>query len=208
MRIGLVTDIHDHVEPLRRALELFREHRVDLIVTLGDTCEAFTRHSRAGEVADLLHEAKAIGVWGNHDFSMCHDVEDRTRSRYPADALNYLSTMRPLLVIDDCHFSHVGPFVDAFDAQALWSFEEEPIHYVARAWKSFELVRQRLVLVGHHHRWLAITYDGILDWRGNGVLKLSPTKRYFLIVGACFQGQCGILDTVSGELTPMTCSSS
>ena len=43
MLIGLVTDIHDHVEPLARALELFRRRKVDLVVTLGDSCDAFTR---------------------------------------------------------------------------------------------------------------------------------------------------------------------
>ena len=45
MRIGLVTDIHDHAEPLSRALGLFRQRGVDRVVTLGDSCDAFTRHS-------------------------------------------------------------------------------------------------------------------------------------------------------------------
>ena len=42
MRIGLVTDIHDHVEPLARAVGLFRGRGVDLVVTLGDSCDTFT----------------------------------------------------------------------------------------------------------------------------------------------------------------------
>ena len=67
MRIGLVTDIHDHVEPLARAVGLFRQRGVDLVVTLGDSCDAFTRHSRAAEVVELLRGAGAVGIWGNHD---------------------------------------------------------------------------------------------------------------------------------------------
>jgi predicted phosphodiesterase len=52
--IGLVTDIHDDVEHLAGALELFRRRGVACVVTLGDSCDAFARHSRAGEVVDLL----------------------------------------------------------------------------------------------------------------------------------------------------------
>ena len=59
MLIGLVTDIHDHVEPLARALDLFRRRGVDQVITLGDSCEAFTRHSWAAEDVELLRGAIA-----------------------------------------------------------------------------------------------------------------------------------------------------
>jgi len=116
MRIGLVADTHDHVGPLARAAGLFRRRGVDLVVTLGDSCDAFTRHSRAAEVAELLRGAGAVGVWGNHDFGLCHRVKERTRARYPAAALDYLATLRPRLVVGECHFSHVEPPVDPYGA--------------------------------------------------------------------------------------------
>jgi hypothetical protein len=59
MRIGLVADIHDHVEPLSRALGLFRRRGAGCVVTLGDSCVAFTRHSRAAEVIEVLRLANA-----------------------------------------------------------------------------------------------------------------------------------------------------
>ena len=153
MLIGLVTDIHDHVEPLARALELFRRRKVDLVVTLGDSCDAFTRQSRADDVVALLRGANAVGVWGNRDMGLCHAVADRTRQRYSAAALDFLATMRPQLTVADCHFSHVEPSVDPFDAQAMWSFDEDgPLDFAGRARRSFAAVAERLVFVGHYHR--------------------------------------------------------
>ncbi len=206
MRLGLVTDIHDHIEPLARALELFHRCGVDLVVTLGDSCDAFTRHSRAAEVVDLLRQAQAVGVWGNHDMGLCHAVDERTRRRYSPAVLDYLATMKPRLVLGECHFSHVEPAVDPHDAQALWSFdEEEPLDFARRARQSFAAVTERLVFVGHYHRWLAATADGPLDWRGEAPLSLAGEGQYFVVVGAVFQGQCGILDTNRAELYPLPC---
>jgi predicted phosphodiesterase len=206
MRIGLVTDIHDHVEPLGRALDLFRRLGVDRVVTLGDSCDAFTRHSRAGAVVELLRAAGAVGVWGNHDMGLCRAVDDRTRARYPAAALDYLATMEPRLTIEECHLSHVEPSIDPHDAGALWACnEDEPLDFTGRAQRSFAAVAQRLVLVGHYHRWLAVTACGPLAWRGERPLRLAGPGRYFIVVGAVFQGQCGILDTERSELWPLSC---
>jgi predicted phosphodiesterase len=206
MLIGLVADIHDHVEPLARAVGLFRRRGVDLVVTLGDSCDAFTRHGRAVEVVELLRGAGAVGVWGNHDFGPCHQVKERTRRRYPAAALAYLATLRPRLVLGECHFSHVEQSVDPHDAAALWACAGEgTLDFAGRARRSFAAVGQRLVFVGHYHRWLAATAGGSVDWRGEGPLDLAGTGRHFVVVGAAFHGQCGLLDTGRCELTPLPC---
>lgn len=39
MKIGLITDIHEHVEHLRRALDLFYQEGVDQIISIGDVFE-------------------------------------------------------------------------------------------------------------------------------------------------------------------------
>src|SRR5262245_23398004 len=192
MLIGLVTDIHDHVEPLGRALELFRQRGVDLVVTLGDSCDALTPHSRAAEVVELLSGAGAVGVWGNHDLGLCHQVKDRTRRRYPAAVLAFMATMQPRLVLGECHFSHVEPSVDPHDAQALWSFDEEgPLDFAGRARRSFAAATQRLVFVGHYHRWLAVTASGPVDWRGGGPLSLAGPGRDLVGGGAVCPGRGG-----------------
>ena len=83
MRIGLVTDVHNHAAELAGALAAFRTRGVDQVVTIGDTCDAFGRGDGAGEVASLLDGCSAVGVWGNHDFTLCRDVPEAVRDRYP-----------------------------------------------------------------------------------------------------------------------------
>ena len=54
MRLGLLADIHEAVELLEQALELFRREGVDEVVHLGDVC-AMNRH--LGPTTDLLRPA-------------------------------------------------------------------------------------------------------------------------------------------------------
>jgi hypothetical protein len=61
-------------------------------------------------------QANAVGVWGNRDLGLCHRVEGRGRARCPAAALNRLAAQRPRPVVGGCHFSHVEPSVDPYDA--------------------------------------------------------------------------------------------
>jgi len=59
MKLGLLTDIHEHVEFLRLALARFERQRVEQIVVIGDT---FETGQRIDETCRLLAEARAIGV--------------------------------------------------------------------------------------------------------------------------------------------------
>jgi hypothetical protein len=157
-------------------------------------------------VVELLRGAGAVGVWGNHDLGLCHQVKERTRQHYPAAVLDFMGTMRPRHVLGECHFSHVEPSVDPHDAAALWACaEDEPLDFAGRARRSFAAVAQRLVFVGHYHRWLAAMASGPVDWRGEGPLSLAGPERYLVVVGAVFQGQCGVLDTERCELAPLAC---
>jgi hypothetical protein len=61
------------------------------------------------------------------------------------------------------------------------------------------------VLVGHYHRWLVAMASGPVDWRGEGPLSLAGPERYFVVVGAVFEGQCGVLDTERWDLFPLAC---
>ena len=58
MKLGLITDIHEHVEYLRLALELFGSERVDQVVVIGDVVET---GSQLEETCRLLSQANAIG---------------------------------------------------------------------------------------------------------------------------------------------------
>jgi hypothetical protein len=205
MRLGLITDVHNHVAQLRRALELFRIHDVEQVVTIGDTCDAFAPAGGAAEVVALLSNCGAVGVWGNHDIALCRNAPDRYRTRFGAEVLEFMGRMRPSLELGGCHFSHKDASVDAQDALQLWSLEEEPLDLLARATAGFTAVRHARQFVGHYHRWWAATPQGRIDWDGSRPLILRPGERYFVVVAAVFQGWCAVLDTVSGVMHPLPC---
>ncbi len=76
MKLGLLTDIHEHVGNLRSALQSFQQQHVDLIVVIGDV---FELGKHLDEACHLLADAGAIGVWGNHDYGLCVRPDDQTR---------------------------------------------------------------------------------------------------------------------------------
>ena len=205
MRLGLVTDIHSHHAELCRALELFRLHDVEKIVTIGDTCDVFRSPKGADRVAAQLAACGAVGVWGNHDFSLCRDVSEASGTRYDVTTLNFMEQMQPRLEIEGCYFSHKDASVDPCDAGQLWTYEDDTLDLTARARAGLAAVPNARQFVGHYHRWWAATEDGPIDWSGAEPLTLRPGRRYFVIVAAVFQGHCAVFDTVSGLLEPLHC---
>jgi hypothetical protein len=102
MRIGLLADIHNDADSLARALAALDECGEDLLVTLGDTCDVFPPDDGIVEVATMLQEHHVIGVWGNHDFVLCRNVDDRYLSCYAGTpVLSYMAGMLPTLVVGD-----------------------------------------------------------------------------------------------------------
>src|SRR5258707_7753863 len=93
MRIGLVTDVHNHAPELSAALAAFGQQGVDRVVTLGDTCDAFSSARGTVAVAALLRDCGAVGVWGNHDFALCGQVSEGIRSRYDPNVLQFMAGM-------------------------------------------------------------------------------------------------------------------
>ena len=202
MRIGLVTDIHDHVEALARAVGLFRERGVDLVVTLGDSCDAFTRHSRAAEVAELLRGAGAVGVWGNHDFGLCRDnPRPEDRRRYGERVLDFMGRLRPRLEVEGCLFTHVEPWLDPEKIEDLWYLDGPPEtpEQVARI---FTAVPNRVMFVGHYHCWLLVSPEGVQPWAGEQPIVLDPASRHLVVVHAVSSGKCALFDTGTSELIP------
>lgn len=203
MRLGLVTDIHNHAAELARALELFRERGVEQVVTIGDTLDAFAGGGGAAEVAALLQECGAIGVWGNHDFTFCREVPERVRVRHPQMVLDVMARMQPRLVIGDCHFSHKESSVDPHDVSQLWDLSEPRLDLIQRSQLAFAAVANQWQFVGHYHRWWAATPAGAVSWSGNDPLRFESAQRYFVVVAAVCDGWCGVLDTERCYLEPL-----
>ena len=201
MRIGIVTDIHDEVALLARALAVLRAEAVDAIVTLGDTTDLFGKWNRAREIAALLREAGVIGVWGNHDFGLCRNVKEETRFDHLHATLDYYATFQPRLELGGCHFSHIEPFLDPDAAGDLWTFEGRP-EDEDRTAKSFAAIPHRAAFIGHFHRWLAMSTRGRVEWDGSAPLHFEPDSRYLVVVAPLFRGEFAVVDTDRWILTP------
>ena len=64
MKLGLISDVHATVEPLREAFTLFRQNHVDAIICAGDTAGYGVE---LDQTVELLIESKCQIISGNHD---------------------------------------------------------------------------------------------------------------------------------------------
>ena len=201
MRIGIVTDVHDESAILAEALAAMRAENVDVIISLGDTSDLHGKGEDATGVAALLKQYGAVGVWGNHDYGLCRNVSETARKNFSVETLEYMATMRPRIELDDCHFSHVEPWLNPESVEDLWCFDGRP-EDEDRFPKTFAAIPHRAAFMGHCHRWLAVTESGRVTWDGTTPLRLNKGKRYLVVVAALFNGAFAILDTERWILEP------
>ena len=200
MKLGIITDVHEHIEHLANALATFEQVVVDQIVVLGDV---LLLGKRAHSTCKLLADKNVIGVWGNHDFGFCDDPESALQKGLSQATVDFLTSLRPRLEIDGSHFSHVEPWLDPNDIVDLWYFEGPPDtdEKVARI---FSAVPNQLMFAGHYHQWLLVSPDGISEWHGERPIRLQPDRRYFITIAALCGGNYATFDTETGKLVPFS----
>ena len=197
MKLGLLTDIHEHVENLRTALDCFRVEQVDQVVVIGDV---FEMGHRIEETCRLLCEAKAVGVWGNHDYGLCVEPVATDCAKYGDNVIRFMTSLRPRLQIEDCYFAHVEPWLNPEDVADLWYFDGPPDEH-GKLDRIFNAVPNRLMFAGHFHKWLLATPTRIENWNGEAAIALSG-ERYFVVIGALCEGRFALFDTETSELIP------
>jgi len=198
MKLGLITDIHEEAELLRLALERFANDQVDQVVVIGDVCR-IGRHLE--ETCRLLSDAKAIGVWGNHDLGLCLDPDQETLAKYSATVIDFMASLRPRLEVGGCYFAHVEPWLNPEEIADLWYADGPPDEH-QKLDRIFDAVPHRIMFAGHCHQWLLVTPQGIADWSGDTPLALSSAARTFVVVGALCEGWSATYDTETTELVP------
>ena len=203
MRIGLLADIHDDADRLAIVLAQLDRQQVDQIVALGDTLTGM-RDVDATGVVGLLRDANVIGVWGNHDFGLCHGVTEEVRGLFDPSVLDFMGTLQPQIELDSCFFSHVEPWLDPHDIMQLWYYDGPP-DTPKKAARSFAAVPNRFLFLGHFHHWLLMTPNGQIPWRGTEPIRLGDWERCLIIVAPVFEGHCAVFDTERTELTPLQC---
>jgi hypothetical protein len=197
VKLGLLTDIHEHLGHLRSALGQLQREQVDQVVVIGDV---FEHGGHLNETCQLLAEANAIGVWGNHDFGLCVCPTDESRARYSEQTLHFMASLAPRLELDGCLFSHIEPWLDPERLEDLWYFEGPPDQH-GKLDRIFDATPHRLMFAGHYHQWLLSRPQGIDDWRGDRPIHLTD-GRYFIVIAALCEGHYATFDTDSCELKP------
>lgn len=197
MKLGLLTDIHEHVGNLRTALQSLKTAQVDQIVVIGDI---FEMGRNLDETCRLLANAGAIGVWGNHDFGLCVHPTQESHARYSTASLKFMESLTPRLELDNCLFCHIEPWLDAERLEDLWYFEGPPDEH-GKLDRIFAASPHRIMFAGHYHRWLLAHPDRIDPWRGERPIQLIG-GRYFAVIGALCEGQFATFDTQTSELVP------
>jgi hypothetical protein len=197
MRLGLLADIHEEVEWLRRAIDALQKDDVSKFVVLGDV---FDTGQRIAETVDVLRRLDSVGVWGNHDFGLCRHVEAEVRDRYAAPVLDYFGGLQPWLEVAGCRFQHIEPFLNSEDLEDLWSYGGgSPLN----AERSFSACSHQRIFMGHIHRWEVVTPSGVFDWTGAAPVRLGRDQRCLIVVHAVQQGWCGWYDVEEDVLHPI-----
>lgn len=197
MKLGLITDIHEHVVNLRRALDQFDREQVDQIVFIGDL---FELGQRVEETCQLMNEANVVGVWGNHDYGLSFRPDAVLRDKFSSSVFDYMGTLCPRLAIAGCYFSHVEPWLNPEEIVDLWFFDGPPDN-PDRLEKIFNSVPERIMFAGHYHEWLVVSPDGISDWKGDRPLSLAE-GRHFVVVDALCKGSFATYDTECALFSP------
>lgn len=195
MRLGLLADIHEAVEPLAAALRVLKSRRADAFIMLGDVLES---GERIDETVALLADLPGGGVWGNHDMGLCGDVPPVIRERFSKVTLEYFARLRPRLDVEGRRFQHVDPHLDPEKFEDLWRFPT-----TAERIAGLAQCTDTKVFVGHLHDWRVLTPERQVDWSGEETLRYRSDQRYLTVVNAVVNGWCALLDTDRDTLEPI-----
>ena len=198
MKIGVLADIHGHVDYLEKAIAELKREGVEKFVVLGDLIYDTTD---AIETVDLLRGCHAEGVWGNHELGLCVDITDSLREMYSRPVVEYCSTLQPRFEMGDILFTHNLPDQDASDPVSYY-LGPSPNDRDARA-TCFAQFPHQVMLMGHFHRWFAADHHASLDWQGETPLQLQPDRRYFCVIHAVKDGWAAVIDQDHGILKPI-----
>lgn len=198
MKLGLLTDVHEDVENLRAALEIFRREAVDRIVFLGDICEA---GQRLPETCELFSQVDFVGVIGNHDYGLWERSREGDVSITHETVRAVAAKLEPSIELEDCYFAHVEPWLDPRRIEDLWYYQGIPDTPDKQA-RIFSVGAWKCAFAGHYHRWMWVNEQGMQTWQGDTPISLNA-GRHFVVIETCMKQACATYDTATRILQPL-----
>lgn len=168
MRVGLISDIHAQPEALSRAIAQIKPHRIDKIICAGDLVD---KGPDDLGVIELIKAQQIPCVRGNHESAILRCARDwPEHPPLPKEALGFLDTLPEQL-----HYSWDGLKVvvahgcPGHDDVYLW--DDAPLPKVFKRWARSTQVD--LVIVGHTHRPMCLSYQDIVILNPGSVSELK-----------------------------------
>jgi predicted phosphodiesterase len=117
MKIGFISDIHEDIESLTKAINLLQQYQVDDIVCLGDIigfAEPYYNNYRSTKdgksCVDMVKKNCKVSVAGNHDLNALHKIPKNSPIIYPQNWYKLSSDERK-----------------AFSKNKIWFYEENEV---------------------------------------------------------------------------------
>src|SRR5919205_4293806 len=166
MRIAILSDIHANYHALEAALAAVENEGADEIWCLGDTVGYGPRPNRC---CSVVRERAGLSLAGNHDLAVIgvlpigdFNGDAAAAARWTQEVLEpkaraFLEPLEPTAERPGVQLFHGSPI------DPVWDY----VLSEAAAYLSFRVTDAPLVLVGHSHVALALSWDG--DTLGGGL---------------------------------------
>jgi diadenosine tetraphosphatase ApaH/serine/threonine PP2A family protein phosphatase len=170
MRIAVLSDIHANLHALEATLSATADEGADAVWCLGDTVGY---GPRPNECCSLVRDRAELCLAGNHDLAVAGALSVDEFNGDAGAAVRWTQS-----VLDPEARAFLGSLAPTGERPGVELFHGSPLDPVwdyvlseASAYLSFRATAARLVLVGHSHVAIALSFDG-KDLRGG----LAPAE--------------------------------
>ena len=206
MQIAIISDIHGNLEALQAVAADIETRGVDTILSLGDNI-GYGPDPTA--IIEFIQEKTIPSVMGNHEMAtvdsdyldwfnpMARRSLEKTIEMLSPKALQYISQLEPVMILDTCRCVHGFPP----DSLTTYLFEIS----IDKLQQAFKAMQDRICFVGHTHILQIISFDGeriTYDYLSKGLTTMKKDHQYIINVGSVGQPRDGnnnakyvILDT-------------
>lgn len=194
MKVFVFSDTHSNLEALEEVFARAREHKPDIIASLGDVVGYGA--DPAGCV-ELVDEKADIKICGNHDLAAAGIIDtsdfnrtaslaiDITRGELGRDHIRRIRKYSRTESRDGMLFAHSSP---------LSPMDFDYVYTVRQAKKIFSETAEKFIFIGHTHIPGVISDhpgEGTRIERGTAV-RIDPDSRYLINAGSVGQPRDGI----------------